>query len=127
MKNILNFFFSAPPQITYLDAQVEDYIRVFEPYSETFEANNEHAENAKHVYTNSTPLEEFRNSADKYKKMAEEFEGIPARATVRRRTMYSMRAWDTHSAERVQTLALPFCPLPQPYTIVTRLWIVKKK
>ncbi|CAM9277540.1 unnamed protein product [Ascophyllum nodosum] len=62
--------------------QVEDYIRVFEPYSETFEANNEHAENAKHVYTNSTPLEEFRNSADKYKKMAEEFEGIPARATV---------------------------------------------
>ncbi|CAM9986779.1 unnamed protein product, partial [Laminaria digitata] len=61
--------------------QVENYIRVFEPYRETYKANNEHMTVVKSAYANST-LEEFRRAVDKYKGMTEEFEAIPSVATV---------------------------------------------
>ncbi|CAM9108105.1 unnamed protein product, partial [Hapterophycus canaliculatus] len=61
--------------------QVDDYIQVFEPYRETYRANNEHMTKVKEAYTNSS-LEDFRNDVEKYKGMTEEFETIPARATV---------------------------------------------
>lgn len=62
--------------------KVEDYIQVFEPYRETYKANNEHMNNVKDAYTNST-LGEFRQAVNKYKGMTEDFEAIPAGATVR--------------------------------------------
>lgn len=61
---------------------MEEYIRVFEPYRETYRANNEHMTKVKEAYADSS-LEEFRNTVDKYKGMTEDFEAIPARATVR--------------------------------------------
>ena len=61
---------------------MEDYIKVFEPYRETYKANNEHMTKVKEAYTNSS-LEEFHNDVEKYKGMTEDFEAIPARATVR--------------------------------------------
>ena len=64
--------------------QVEDYIQVFEPYRETYKANNEHMTKVKEAYTNSS-LEEFHHDVDKYKGMTEDFESIPARATVKNR------------------------------------------
>lgn len=60
---------------------MEDYIQVFEPYRETYKANNEHMTKVKEAYTNSS-LEEFHNDVDKYKGMTEDFEAIPACATV---------------------------------------------
>lgn len=62
--------------------KVKDYIQVFEPYRETYMANNEHMTKVKQAYTNSS-LEEFHKDIDKYRGMTEEFEAIPARATVR--------------------------------------------
>lgn len=64
--------------------EVDDYIQVFEPYRETYKANNKHMTKVKEAYTNSS-LEDFRNDVEKYKGMTEEFETIPARATVRPR------------------------------------------
>lgn len=61
---------------------MDDYIKVFEPYRETYKANNEHMTKVKETYTNSS-LEEFHNDVEKYKGMTEDFEAIPARATVR--------------------------------------------
>lgn len=54
---------------------------MFEPYRETYRANNEHMTKAKEAYADSS-LEEFRKTVDKYKGMTEDFEAIPARATV---------------------------------------------
>lgn len=65
-----------------LQHKVEDYIQVFEPYRETYKANNEHMTKVKEAYTNSS-LEEFHKDVEKYKGMTEDFEAIPARATVR--------------------------------------------
>lgn len=65
-----------------LFGKVEDYIQVFEPYRETYKANNEHMTRVKEAYTNSS-LEEFHNDVEKYKGMTEDFESIPARATVK--------------------------------------------
>lgn len=65
-----------------LQQKVEDYIKVFEPYRETYKANNEHMTKVKEAYTNSS-LEEFHNDVDKFKGMTEDFEAIPACATVR--------------------------------------------
>lgn len=64
--------------------KVEDYIRVFEPYRETYKANNEHMTIVKTAYANSS-LEEFRATVEKYKGMTEDFEAIPSCATVCRR------------------------------------------
>lgn len=66
----------------HLQHKVEDYIQVFEPYRETYKTNNEHMTKVKEAYTNSS-LEEFHNDVEKYKGMTEDFETIPARATVR--------------------------------------------
>lgn len=57
---------------------------MFEPYRDTFKMNNEHINNVKEAYADSS-LEEFRLEVDKYKGMTVEFEAIPARATVRDR------------------------------------------
>ncbi|CAN0385776.1 unnamed protein product, partial [Scytosiphon promiscuus] len=61
--------------------QVDDYIQVFEPYRETYRANNEHMTKVKEAYAKSS-LEDFHDDVEKYKGMTEEFETIPARATV---------------------------------------------
>lgn len=55
---------------------------MFEPYRETYRANNEHMTKVKEAYADSS-LQEFRSTVDKYKGMTEEFDAIPARATVR--------------------------------------------
>lgn len=64
-----------------IQSKVEDYIRVFEPYRDTYKANNEHMTMVKDTYANSS-LQEFRDAVDKYKGMAEDFEAIPSCATV---------------------------------------------
>lgn len=54
---------------------------MFEPYRETFKANNEHMTMVKSTYANSS-LQEFRDAVDKYKGMTDDFEAIPSCATV---------------------------------------------
>ena len=70
------FFLAVQPKVEY-------YIRVFEPYRETYKANNEHMTMVKSTYANSS-LQEFREAVDKYKGMTDDFEAIPSCATVRR-------------------------------------------